>query len=75
MGGEAMTEDIRQRILYLRDVMHLSFYQIEDMTGVPRKRASKLYQGDLPGDKVGRPRMLERYRSLIGSWFADYPAL
>jgi transposase len=75
MGGETMTEDIRQRILYLRDVMHLSFYQIEDMTGVPRKRASKLYQGDLPVDKAGRPCMLERYRSLIGSWFADYPAL
>jgi hypothetical protein len=50
-----MTEDIRQRILYLRDVMHLSFYQIEDMTGVPRKRASKLYHGDLPGNKAGRP--------------------
>lgn len=72
---EAMAEDIRQRILYLRDVMHMSFYQIEDMTGVPRKRASKLYKGDLPGGKAGRPRMLERYRSLIGSWFADYPAL
>ena len=51
---QTMTEDIRQRILYLRDVMHLSFYQIEDMTGVPRKRASKLYQGDLPGDKASQ---------------------
>ena len=72
---QAMAEDIRQRILYLRDVMHLSFYQIEDMTGVSRKRVSKLYKGDLPGDKAGRPCMLDRYRSLIGSWFAEYPAL
>ena len=72
---QAMTEDIRQRILYLRDVMHLSFYQIEDMTGVPRKRASKLYQGYVPGYQAGKPCMLDRYRSLIGSWFADYPAL
>jgi len=72
---QAMTEDIRQRILYLRDVMHLSFYQIEEKTGVPRKRASKLYQGDLPGDKSGRTCMLDRYRSLIGNWFTDYPAL
>ncbi len=70
-----MAEDIRQRILYLRDVMHLSFYQIEDMTGVPRKKASKLYKGDLSGDKAPRRCMLDRYRSLIGSWFAEYPAL
>lgn len=70
-----MAEDVRQRIQYLRDVMHLSFYQIEDMTGVPRKRASKIYQGDNSGDKAIRPCMLERYRSLIGDWFADYPAL
>lgn len=70
-----MAEDIRQRILYLRDVMHLSFYQIEDMTGVLRKKASKLYKGDLSGDKAPRRCMLDRYRSLIGSWFAEYPAL
>ncbi len=70
-----MAEDIRQRILYLRDVMHLSFYQIEDMTGVPRKKASKLYKGDLSGDKAPRRCVLDRYRFLIGSWFAEYPAL
>ncbi|HUO78067.1 MAG TPA: IS21 family transposase [Thermodesulfovibrionales bacterium] len=70
-----MAEDVRQRIQYLRDVMHLSFYQIEDMTGVPRKRASKIYQGDNSGNKASRPCKLKRYRSLIGDWFADYPAL
>ncbi len=45
---QAMTEDIRQRILYLRDVMHLSFYQIEDKTGVPRKRGLKAISGGSP---------------------------
>lgn len=70
-----MAEDIRQQILYLRDVMQLSFYQIEDKTGVSRKRASRLYHGVLPGNQAGRPCMLDKYRSLIGSWFADYPAL
>lgn len=70
-----MSEDLRQRILYLRDVMNLSFYQIEDTIGVPRKRAAKIYKGDRPGDTAKRPCMLERYRPLIGSWFAEYPRL
>lgn len=70
-----MAEDIRQRILYLRDVMKLSFYQIEDMTGVPRKSASKIYRGHRPGNRDERPSRLDRYRSLIGNWFREYPAL
>ncbi len=70
-----MTEDIRQRILYLRDVMNLSFYQIEDMTGVARKRAAKIYKGDCYNNRLGRPCMLGKYRSLIGTWFHEYPSL
>jgi hypothetical protein len=70
-----MTEDIRQRILYLRDVMNLSFYQIQDMTGVPRKSASRIYRGHCPGARAGSPCMLDRYRSLIGNWFYEYPSL
>lgn len=70
-----MPEDVRQRILYLRDVMGLSFYQIEDITGVPRKRAAKIYKGDCQGDAAKRLCMLDRYRSLIGGWFAEYPSL
>jgi len=70
-----MADDIRQRILYLRDVMNLSFYQIQDMTGVPRKRAAKIYGGHRPGDRIPRPCMLEKYRSLIGAWFSEYPSL
>lgn len=70
-----MPEDVRQRILYLRDVMNLSFYQIEDITGVPRKRAARIYKGDRPETTVQRPCLLKRYRSLIGGWFAEYPSL
>ncbi|MDA8213677.1 MAG: IS21 family transposase [Nitrospiraceae bacterium] len=70
-----MSEDIRQKILYLRDVMKLSFYQIEDMTGIGRKKASKIYKGYCPGTRLGRPCKLEQYRSLIGAWFHDYPSL
>lgn len=70
-----MTEDIRQRILYLRDVMNLSFYQIEDMTRVARKRAAKIYKGTCYNKRLGRPCMLQKYRSLIGTWFHEYPSL
>lgn len=70
-----MTEDIRQRILYLRDVMNLSFYQIQDITGVHRKRASRIYQGNVPGTRASGPCMLQRYRSLISNWFFEYPSL
>lgn len=70
-----MTEDIRQRILYLRDVMNLSFYQIADMTGVPRKRAAKIYKGDSYNNRLSRTYRLQKYRSLIGTWFHEYPSL
>jgi hypothetical protein len=55
-----MADDIRQRILYLRDVMNLSFYQIQDMTGVSKKTAAKIYRGHRPGDRIPRPCMLEK---------------
>jgi hypothetical protein len=32
-----MEETIRQAILYLRDILKLSFYQIQDRTGISRK--------------------------------------
>jgi len=38
-----MEEVTRETILYLRDVLGLSFYQIEQRTGVSRKLASSLY--------------------------------
>lgn len=74
-GATAMTEDIRAKVLYLRDVMKLSFYQIEAVTGITRKNASKIYQGYCPADRAKRLCMLDSYRSLIGSWFSEYPSL
>ena len=31
-------EELRQRVLYLRDVTKLSFYQIADQIGISRKK-------------------------------------
>ena len=70
-----MEETIRQTILYLRDVLKLSFYQIQDKTGIPRKRASRIYQGCSQQDKVKRVFILDEYRHIIAGWFKDHPSL
>jgi len=70
-----MEETIKQTILYLRDVLGLSFYQIEDRTGISRKRASRIYQGSCQGKREKRDFILDPYRSLIAEWFKEHPTL
>ena len=70
-----MEETLKQTILYLRDVLGLSFYQIQDRTGIARKRASRIYRGSCQGKKERRDFILDPYRSLIVEWFKEYPAL
>lgn len=70
-----MSEEIKQKVLYLRDVMKLTFPQIGEKTGISRKTASKIYRGKHL--KRGRPRqsLLDKYSSLIGNWFKEYPRI
>jgi len=70
-----MEETIRQTILYLRDVLKLSFYQIQDRTGISRKRASRIYRGSCPDRKEKRDFILDEHRPLIGGWFKEHPTL
>jgi transposase len=70
-----MEEATRQMILYLRDVLRLSFYQIEDRTGISRKRASRIYRGSSPDKREKRDFILDEYRSLIAEWFKEHPTL
>src|SRR4030066_232229 len=70
-----MQETIRQTILYLRDVLRLSFYQIQDRTGISRKRASRIYRGSCQNKKEKRDFILDEYRSLIAEWFKEHPTL
>jgi len=71
-----MHETVRQMILYLRDILNLSFYQIQDRTGISRKRASRIYRGSCRGtsDKK-RGFILDKYRSIIAAWFKEHPTL
>jgi transposase len=68
-------EEIRERILYLRDVIGLSFYQIEEQVGISRKRASRIYRGSSPEDMRKRFCLLDKYHPLISTWFREYPSL
>lgn len=68
-------EEIRQRILYLRDVIGLSFYQISEQTGISRKRAARIYRGASPGYNRKRSCLLDKYHPLIFNWFREYPSL
>jgi len=70
-----MEEMIRQTILYLRDVLRLSFYQIQDRTGMSRKRASRIYRGCCPDKREKRNFILDEYRPLIAEWFKEHPTL
>jgi hypothetical protein len=70
-----MEETIRQSILYLREVLKLSFYQIQDRTGISRKRASRIYRGSCAEKKEKRDFILDPYRPLIAEWFKEYPTL
>jgi hypothetical protein len=70
-----MEETIRQSILYLRDVLKLSFYQIQERIGISRKRASRIYRESCPEKKQKRDFILDPYRSLIAEWFKEHPTL
>ena len=69
-----MEETIRQTILYLRDVLKLSFYQIQDRTGISRKRASRIYRESCQ-EREKRTFLLDQYRCLIAQWFQEHPTL
>lgn len=70
-----MQEELRQKILYLRDTAKLSFYQIEDLTGISRKRVSRIYRGYPQKGLKKRGCLLDKYQPLISSWFKEYPSL
>lgn len=70
-----MEETIKQSILYLRDVLKLSFYQIQHRTGIPRKRASRIYRGSSQDKREKRDFLLDEYHPLIAGWFKEHPTL
>jgi transposase len=77
-----MEETLKQTILYLRDVLKLSFYQIQDRTGISRKRASHIYRRSCQDKSItpdhGKERrdfILDPYHSLIAEWFKEHPTL
>lgn len=70
------TEQIRSKILHLREVEKLSARQISEVTGINRKRIARIIrsEGALPM-KIEKDSMLEPYRNLIAQWYKEYPRL
>lgn len=68
-------EGTQHQIRYLRDVMHLSFRQIQEFTGISRKRAARLYHGYARENKKRHGSRLDPYHALICYWFHEYPSL
>ena len=67
-------DEIKAKIRYLKDVKGLSFRQIEQQIGVPRKKISKLYSGTWR-ENSPRGSLLDPYRELIMGWFKECPSL
>jgi transposase len=68
-----MKDDL-EKIRYLKEVQGLTFRQIAKETGIPRKKASRIYSG-LPAGARPRGFRLDPYRDLIASWFNEIPSL
>lgn len=69
-------ETLKEKILYLREVKQLSFYQIGALTGISRKRAARIYRNCArKNEPRTRGSLLDAYRPLIMNWFSQYPSL
>lgn len=68
-------KDVQEKILYLRDVLKMSFRQIGEQIGISRKSVSRTYRGNWDGNRVRRIPLLDKYRPLISNWFKQYPNL
>ncbi|MFH1128137.1 MAG: IS21 family transposase [Candidatus Omnitrophota bacterium] len=68
-----MDEATKEKIIYLREVMNLSFRQIGEQVGLQRKKVSRIYAGD--SAKSNKKCALDNYRFLIAGWFHEYPRL
>lgn len=63
-------EEIKNKILYLKDVQNLSLRQIAQQTGLSRRRVSRIYSG-VWQKSPPKGSVLDAYRDLIANWFAE----
>lgn len=67
-------KDLYQEIRYLKDTQKLSFHQIQEKTGIGRKKCSQIYYGNWNPPK-SRESLLDKYRDIIADWFKVHPRL
>ena len=69
------SDELRNRIKYLRDVERLTSRQIAQELGISRGRCLRICSGKSGADKIPALSFLEPYRSLVGEWYATHPNL
>lgn len=67
-------DDIKNKILYLKDVQNLSLRQIAQQSNLSRQCVSRIYSGTWQ-EIQPRGFLLDAYRDLIAQWFADCKSL
>jgi transposase len=70
-----MSEELRSRIVHLRDVEHLSLTQISSTLRVSRRKVTGLLCAGDAIQPLRRPRVLAPYERLIEQWYGQYPSL
>jgi len=70
-----MEETKKQMILYLRDVLGLSFYQIEDGRESHENVPPGFIEDPVVRGREEKGNLSGPYRSLMGEWFKEYPTL
>lgn len=68
-------EALKQRILQLKQVEHLSERQIAQTLGIGRKRVSRLLRDNNSAKPLPKKTILEEYAHLISHWYKQYPRL
>ena len=69
------SDELRNKIKYLRDVERLTSRQIAQELGISRGRCLRICSGKSGADKIPALSFLEPYRSLVGEWYATHPNL
>ncbi len=62
--------ELREKIMYLKNVDNLSFRQISDQLNTDRRRLSKVYNGVT--NNINNDIKLDKYKHLIDKWYKEY---
>jgi transposase len=69
------TEDLKGKVLHLRQVEKLSYRQIAYTLGIDHKKVGRILQEKELAKAMPRKSILDKYIPLIAQWYKQYPRL